>query len=322
MKSRKTEVISKNFTGKKVAFITTKNLDYIRNTQEIKMIQEGAEELVVIGSESKNYLARVLYVYFYILFHSFKRYDVVFVGFSPQLVIPIWRWKLGKVVWIDFFISMYDTFVDDRKKFADGSLVSNVFRALDKFTLEHCSEIIVDTNAHGKYFAEEFGIPKEKFHVYYLEADSDIYRETMNMESDECFKVLYFGSILPVQGVEIIQEAIKQTQHPKLKFEIIGPVKEKITRDDVTYYEWLSQKELAEHIASANLCLAGHFSDTVGKANRTVPGKAYIYEAMDKKMILGDSDANREYFAEDEKHHFVKRGDAKALSDKILELVE
>ena len=56
------------------------------------------------------------------------------------------------------------------------------------------------------------------------------------------------------------------------------------------------------------------------KAKRTIPGKAYIYEAMGKKMILGDNSATRELYHEDELRYFVKMGDSKALADKILEI--
>ena len=39
--------------GKKVLFITTKNSDYIRNTQEIRLLREQAASLDVIGYADK-----------------------------------------------------------------------------------------------------------------------------------------------------------------------------------------------------------------------------------------------------------------------------
>ena len=51
-----------------------------------------------------------------------KDYDLSFVGFAPQLVLPFFRRLRKKPVIEDFFISLYDTLVQDRKKFRSGSL--------------------------------------------------------------------------------------------------------------------------------------------------------------------------------------------------------
>ena len=73
-------------TGQKVLFITTKNLDYIRNSQEIALLEKHAASVTVIGSFSASYPARLLSVWLRLLFSSFRSYTVVFAGFSPQLI--------------------------------------------------------------------------------------------------------------------------------------------------------------------------------------------------------------------------------------------
>ena len=100
--------------------------------------------------------------------------------------------------------------------------------------------------------------------------------------------VLYFGSILPLQGVDVVLETIRKLKgRDDIFFDIIGPIPQSLQKpiqSNVRYTDWLSQEELAERIASADLCLAGHFNGSIAKADRTIPGKAYIYEAMKKKM--------------------------------------
>lgn len=102
---------------------------------------------------------------------------------------------------------------------------------------------------------------------------------------------------------------------------MIGPISvkyNKVKSDTVTYYDWLTQEELAKQIAIADICLAGHFSADIGKANRTIPGKVYIYQAMGKPIILGDSDANKELFAENNQDiYFVERGSSEQLKKMI-----
>ena len=88
--------------------------------------------------------------------------------------------------------------------------------------------------------------------------------------------------------------------------------------ENIQYIDWLSQEKLAHYISWSDLCLAGHFNKEVEKASRTIPGKAFIYQAMGKEMILGNNPANRELFARDEKVIFVEMGDEKALAKAIL----
>jgi glycosyltransferase involved in cell wall biosynthesis len=155
----------------------------------------------------------------------------------------------------------------------------------------------------------------------------DIYYPREQKKPDKVkdkFIVLYFGSILPLQGVEVIMEAMDILKDDKeIYFYFIGPVKDNITKtdsDNIEYIEWLSQEKLAEYISYSDLCLAGHFNKNINKAKRTIPGKAYIYEAMNKPMILGDNSATKELYSEDEMHFFVKMGDGKALAEKIQEI--
>ncbi|MCD8346672.1 MAG: glycosyltransferase [Lachnospiraceae bacterium] len=318
----------KKSENQNVLFITTKNTDYIRNTQEMALLTEKAGELAVLGSKSGSYVKRLAYVYFHLLLCPMKGYDTVFVGFSPQLVLPFWRWKFrGKTVVIDFFISVYDTMVCDRKKFRKGGAMAGICRWLDKRTLRGADLCICDTNAHGDYFSSEFDFPREKFRTLYLQADESIYypRKTQKpREAQGRFVVLYFGSVLPLQGVEVITDAMRAlAEDARFFFYFIGPASERIAASNIRYIDWLKQEQLAEYIACADLCLAGHFNAGIEKAKRTIPGKAYIYRAMEKPMILGDNPANRELFDESmEGIFFTPMGDARALTERILKVYE
>ncbi len=313
--------------GKQVVFISTKNLDYIRNQQEINMLRSSASSLLIIGSNKKSYFQRLIDIYFRILFTDFGNTDTVFIGFAPQLVLPFLFFKFRKNVIIeDFFISFYDTLCCDRRKFRENSLAGKFLLWLDRRTLDLAKVVICDTKAHGSYFCEELGCSPEKLQVMYLEADRSIYYpRAQHHPKDGRTHVLYFGSILPLQGVDIIMKAVdKLRERNDICFEIIGPVSEKdrVDADNVDYYSWLSQQELAGHIAASDLCLAGHFSGIIEKAKRTIPGKAYIYEMMEKPMILGENAANRERYTEREGIWFVKMGDADALANIIIKASE
>lgn len=338
---KKFEELDSAFKGKRLVFITTKNLDYIRNSQEIKLLAKKAERLEIIGSKESSYPKRLTQVFKQLRKLNMSETDLVFVGFAPQLILPFFYGKLKKKpIVIDFFISVYDTMVLDRKKFKDGSLMAKLCHRLDEKTLKKADYIICDTMAHGQFFVDELRADAEKMHVLYLEADTSIYSKKTQLKSRAAHsicsnpeppkangtlphRVLYFGSILPLQGVEVILEALKEfVDDSDYYFEIIGPIPEnyeKPVANNISYPGWLSQEELAEHIAQADLCLAGHFSKDIDKAKRTIPGKAYIYEAMGRPMILGDGPANHELFSPDENHIFVPMGDSAALAKEIRE---
>lgn len=318
--------LRENIKGKRILYLATKNSDYIRVSQEIDMVKELGKSVDVIVFPDKKYLSRILKVYVKLLITDIKQYDVIFVGFMAQMILPVFMWKLHKKIIItDFFISIYDTLVFDRKKIKESSLPAKICKWIDKLTIKKSTYLISDTKTHGQYFVEELGARTDKIYVCYLKADKKIYYPRI-LEKPKQYRdqylVLYFGSILPVQGVDIVMETIKGMENVKdVHFIIIGPIGEKIEKantDNVTYINWLPQEELAEYIAFSDLCLAGHFSNTVNKAKRTIPGKAYIYQAMEKKMILGDSPANRELFREDKDVLFVSLGCSQELRKRIL----
>lgn len=316
--------------NRRVLFITTKNIDYLRNTQEINLIEKYACSFHVIGSRGKSYPIRMLVVYFSLIVTQMSQYDTVFVGFSPQLILPVFHWKFRKVnVVEDFFISMYDTLCHDRQKIKPNGLFGRLLHAVDEKTLQYADSVVCDTNAHGRYFADEFHAFPERLHTLYLEADRSIYypREVRRSKPlQDKYIVLYFGSILPLQGVDIVLEAMDSLKtRQDLYFYCIGPVRnsKKIQASrpvspNIEYIDWLPQEELAAYIAQADLCLAGHFNGTIEKAKRTIPGKAYIYQAMKKPMIVGDNPANHELFDNDDTVTFVEMGNARALANEIL----
>lgn len=313
---------------KKVLFITTKRLDYIRNTQEIHLLEQCAADFRIIGSNEKKYFFRLCHVYLLLLFTSAKPYDTIFIGFAPQLILPFFSWKFhGAYQMIDFFISLYDTFCCDRQVFAADSLAGRFLHLLDAYTLTHADTILCDTRCHANYFSEEFHADRKKMYLLYLAVDSSIYHpmdvpKPQNAAGKKV--VLFFGSMLPLQGYDIILEAFyKLRDRSDYCFYFIGPLSASLKNKvqdmpNLFLIDWVVQEELARHIAFADLCVAGHFSASIAKASRTIPGKAYIYHSMHKPMILGDTPANHELFTAGPHTIFVPVGSASAITDAIL----
>ena len=311
--------------NKKVLFVTTKNIDYIRNVQEIKLLNEKYKEVKIIYSKSKNYYIRILVVNLKLFFLNKKKFDIIFIGFLPQLIIPFLykKRKQKQIIIIDFFISIYDTLVNDRKKIKQNTIMSKILKKIDKNTLKKVDEIIVDTKESGKYYIEELDADNNKIKVLYIEANEKIYAPSkvnqIEKENKDDFIVLFFGTGLPLQGVDIVLKSAELLKNnSKIKFIIIGNIKTKKDYTNIKFLPFMNEEELARYIKMADLCLVGHFNNQIEKAKRTIPCKAFICKAMNKKMILGKNKANMELFNDkDENIYYVEMGNSQELS-KII----
>ena len=146
----------KDIRKKRILYITTKNTDYIRVTQETGILKNQENEVTVAGSSDKSYLKRLLHVWKFLLKTDMEKYDMTFVGFAPQLVIPLFKRKLKKKTLImDFFISVYDTLVFDRKKFRPGGFIAGILKQLDTFTINAAEWVIADTREIGRASCRE-----------------------------------------------------------------------------------------------------------------------------------------------------------------------
>ena len=140
------------------------------------------------------------------------------------------------------------------------------------------------------------------------------------------FTALFFGTFIPLHGVEYIIEAAKLLEDEGVMFHIIGDgqEKEKIVRltgalnvKNIEFAGAVGERELASLIANADVCL-GIFGNTQ-KAARVIPNKVYAYAAMRKPIITGDTSAIRELFDEHDML-LVPVADAKALAAGMLKL--
>lgn len=329
----------KTVAGKRVLFIATSDAGYIRNSQEIGLLENLAGRLDIIAPQNTNRISptgvmRILSIGLRVIWADFKKYDAIFIGGLPQFIVPIVKMRSRKkALVIDFFISIYDTLVYDRKIISPSNPFSRVLKKLDANALLAADHVIVDTHGDAEFFSRTFGSDRAKMTVLYLEADKKIYHPPLKMEKppelESKFVVFFFGAMNPLQGAEVILESARILEkNGNIIYIIIGPC-EKIKGIDrylgltnVRFAaKWLSQAEIADLIAISDVCLAGHFNAAVEKASRVIPGKAFSYMAMERPVIFGDNPANRELFPVEEKGvYFVRMGDPAALADKILEL--
>jgi glycosyltransferase involved in cell wall biosynthesis len=311
-----------------VLFICTREREYVRN--EVILACLGRKYSVrEITSSSRFYPVRIAEVALRFIFSRVK-HDAVFAGFLAQPLMPLLRLFSRKPVVFDAFISLYDTLCFDRKIFRANSLIGRFCRWLDQRSCDWAGAVTTDTLAHAAYFSETFNIPRDKFHRVYVGANEHAFRPAPAVLPDRGeFTVFYYGTYLPLHGIDYIIRAAKLLEGRKdIRFEVVGRGGEKekilgLARSlglaNVTFTDWIPYAELPAAISGADICLGGHFSG-VEKAGRVISGKTFQFIAMGKPTIVGDCKASRELFTHGENACLCKMANAEALAEAVSSL--
>ena len=124
----------------------------------------------------------------------------------------------------DFFISNYDTYVFDRKKITNKNPRAWWKYFQDWFNFKFSKYLISDTMAHFKYWEILFGKFAGKHFVLPVLADTSIYYPSKKEINNEKIKILFYGSFIPLHGIDIILNAFSLMEKNNIKFEanIIG----------------------------------------------------------------------------------------------------
>lgn len=252
--------------------------------------------------------------------------DIVWAGFFGQPLVPIIKTLYpGRPLVLDAFVSAFDTLCLDRQSVRPNSSLGRVIHRLEQVALTRADVVVTDTAAQAGFLVSQFGLDPRRVIVYRLGYDDDLFKPIPPRSGpDIC--VFFYGSFLPLHGVEVILAAAKRLKREaNIRFVIGGapPGRRKATLGDVPpnvqLTGYIPYKRLPEYIAAADICLAGPFGATP-KANRVITGKTYQFLACGRATILGDNAANRELFTHGRDAWFVPRGDPEGLAEAVLAL--
>ena len=262
-----------------------------------------------------------------------KDYDAIIATGTTTLFVVKFIKEFSiikKPLILDSFISDYDTLVHDRKIVSENSLKARILWFTDKYSCKFADNAIVDTKQHKEYFVEEFDLDPKKFEIVPIGADDEIFYPRNfeeNKKNGEEFNVTFFGSFIPLQGMQYILKSAKILENYNIIFNLIGegqtfPEMKKLARKlelrNVNFLGWKRIYELPNFIANSDVCL-GIFGNTE-KAKRVIPNKVYEVIAMKKPIVTGDTPAIREFFRNRENSLLCEIANPDAIADAILEL--
>ena len=149
-----------------------------------------------------------------------RSFSLVIVAFPGHTVVWLARLLFGRPIVFDAFVSLYDSNVFDRKKYAARSLRARLDWLRDYASARLADVVLLDTTAHIDYFVETFGLPREKFLRVPVGADEQIFHPH-DVPARE-FIVHFHGTFIPLHGIPYIIEAARLLADEPPRFRIVG----------------------------------------------------------------------------------------------------
>jgi len=240
--------------------------------------------------------------------------EAVVVGYPGHF--DLWSAKRhGRPVVFNAMVSLYDTFVEDRERFRDGSLPAKALRRLDRAAFRAADLVVADTRANADFMRELAGI--DEVAVCYLGAEERLFRSAWRQSED--FHVLFVGKPAPLHGLELILEAARRL--PDVAFRIVGTGQVTHLLDarppNVEHVPWVEYEHVPDLYAQAG-CALGIFGLS-GKAHRVIPHKTFQALAVGAPLVTADTPAAREMLVDRRDCILVERT-AESLAAAIVSL--
>lgn len=270
--------------------------EYARNRVLIKGLRQNGVEVILCCDRSPSFIK---YWRLFVRHARLRnRYDVMVVGFPAQAAMPLARLISSRPVVMDAFVSLYEMNVGDRAVHSPRSLCAFWYWLLDWFSCRLAHTVLVDTDAHGDYFAATFAVPRRKLRRVLAGAETDNATVSAGSAERNGFMVHWHGSHIPLHGIECVLRAASLVADDAVRWEIIGLKKIPLHAGRVAFFKHMPFYELMERVKESDLCL-GIFG-TTAKAGRVIPNKIYECLAKGKPVITADTKAVREVFGDEE----------------------
>lgn len=317
--------------GRGIIFFGGYDPEYPRNA----IIRQGCARLGLIVSECLVAGSRKVTTRYPLLLREIARCGA---RRDFPLFVPDFRHKDVPLAWLvarasgrrlifDPLVSRYETRVLDRADAAAGSLQARHNRNIDRISMRAADLVLADTDAHADFFRSEFGLRPERVRTLRLGYDDTVFSVAPLNPSGGVFKVLFYGSFLPLHGVETIADAAVALAGRGFHFTIVGEGQTRPRLIDRARSINGTGMTLSKHVAMERLPELIHRSDavlgifgTTSKARMVIPNKVYQALAAGRPVVTADTPAVREIFSDGVHLLTVPAGDSRALAAALIRL--
>jgi glycosyltransferase involved in cell wall biosynthesis len=245
-------------------------------------------------------------------------FDVLLVGYPGHFDLPAARRAArGRPIVLNPLVSLADTLVSDRARFAPGSAAARALRAIDRTAFRRADLVVADTAEHARLFRE---LGARRVEVCLVGAEERVFRP--GWEPREPFTVLFFGKLIPLHGLDTIVRAAQLAT--EIPFRIVGSGQlEHTLRDlppNVERAAWIDYERLPAELHACG-CSLGVFAASP-KARRVIPNKVFQALACGAPVVTADTPAAREVLVDGASALLVPAGDADALANAVRRLAQ
>jgi len=253
--------------------------------------------------------------------------DVYLLGFrGHEMFWPV-RWLIrGKPLVFDALMSPSAALREENNAGVLGRLLAPLVNRFERGILQRANLVLTDTRQHALFYEAQFGLQKENILAIPVGAVETCVSSQTPTEAEikqAPFSVLFYGSMLPLHGIDVIVAAAAQLTDVPIRFDFIGGkprharqlhrlcAAHGVTR--YTHRQWVPMSRLVEYeIPHANICLGGPFGDTP-QAQRVITSKSSQGLALGKATVIGS--INEGYgFIDKYNCLLVPQADASALA--------
>jgi glycosyltransferase involved in cell wall biosynthesis len=260
-------------------------------------------------------------------------YDLMLVGYPGQFDVYLGRllsWWRRKPMALDILMSLH-LIAEERGLTSKSPLTGKLIFWLEKWGLKLPDLLIADTPEYQRYYAEKYELPLDRFHLVPLGVDDRLYYPRPDIQPpDHPFRVLYYGTFIPLHGVEtMILAAAELRDQPHIRFDFYGDGQERsraeqlaqeLDLQNVRFLGWIDKEKLPEEIARSHICL-GVFG-TTKQSRCTIQNKIWEGMMMQRPVITGDAETVRAELTHKKHVYLVERANPQALAAGILEMVD
>ena len=248
------------------------------------------------------------------------------------LLMLLRREDRQKPIMVNAFLCLHDTLVYDRRLLKPGGILASLVARIEQKTLSRSSLVFIDTEQQKKSLCQRYKQPAEKLIVTPVGIDESLWSPLPQAPVAVTFRVLFWGTCIPLHGIETIVRAAKllEKSHPDISFQLIGDgqvaeaVAALIAELNPRNLSWqrslVSAVELREGVLRSH-CILGIFGGTE-KAAKVLPYKAYQALASNRILITRRSPAFDDILQDDVPVglFFVDPADSLALAERIAKV--
>jgi len=314
----------------RVLYFGTYERDYPRNAQVIASLRGAGVEVVernvaVWHGRRQNWslgpatALRLAAAQARLLMRRRPRFDAVVVGYPGQLDLPAAKWVArGRPVLFNPLVSLTETLVEDRRRFAAGSPAARLLNRIDRHALRAADLVVADTAASARSLELLAQLPPGSVEVCFVGAEERLFAPGWARPAR--FEAFFVGKLIPLHGVETILAAARLA--PELPFTIVGSGQLDALLasppPNVTRIDWIDYERLPERLRAAG-CALGIFG-TSPKAQRVIPNKAFQALACGTPLVTADTPGARELLRHGESALLVPPGEPESLAEALRRL--